>query len=523
MAPRIRHLTIDSIGLFFVVIIFLLIGAKYFFPQMVIAKSQELLHQATRELVYLQTKAEVLSDSDLKTPSPTERKSQSVPVLIYHGLPKSGDDEVTRSLFKEHLFAMKRAGWNTITLEQFFHFMHGEKDIPEKSFLLTFDDGIRSSLIYGDPILEALDYTAVMFIITIFSSGEGSSYYLSRKEVEEMLASGRWEIQSHGKEAHLLIPIDENGTKGHFLSNRKWLTEEERLETMEEFRERIRKDFEESRRDVESFGVTSLAFAFPFGDFGQHSINIPGAQTEILREIKPIYPLFNNFFQFWPSQGFTYNYPIETNEDFMIRRISVEPKWSGSELVYILSIGQEKPLPHDDTFLQQEGWVSIWGDQVLEHEGMTISASEDTVGGLSFLDGTRYWTSYKFEGEVTVEKGTTISLVGRYRDGGTYISCTYSKETVAIQRMRDGVEATILRQQTPTPLFEGQTSLRPYLRIEDQTVTCGANDEPILSAILSPEDMATSGGIGLKTWDPTLDNSSAHFFWIHVEPIGEGG
>ena len=116
-------------------------------------------------------------------------------------------EDLTR-IAAETITECDKTGDGKVSLEEFYDFMYNNAELPEKSFLLTFDDGIRTSWKYADPVLKALDYKAVMFIITSTSAVDGSVYYLSRDEVEKMIESGRWKIQSHGHEAHFLIPID---------------------------------------------------------------------------------------------------------------------------------------------------------------------------------------------------------------------------------------------------------------------------------------------------------------------------
>ncbi len=503
-----------------VLFFFVLLFAKYFFPGTLAFTAREAATSARMGVNFLEVKAAVIVDPSLRNPPAFVGTARAVPALLYHGINRTASD-ISWKTFRNQLFALKRAGWTTVTLKDFYAFLHQGKSLPEKSFLLTFDDGIRSSWIYGDPVLKALDYTAVLFIITKFSTEDGSSYYLSRKEVETMLASNRWEIQSHGRQAHIPVVIDTNGTKGDFLSNRQWLPSLGRLETLEEFQERIRIDFEASYRDIQSLGIQDpIAFAFPSGDFGQLTLNTENAQQIVLQEIRAFYP-FVNFFQFWPSQGFTHNYPAESPEDVMIRRIIVDPSWDEQALLHRLAFGAEKSLPYDQTFDPSQGWVSVWGDQVFEHDGMTISASEKTTGGLSFLDGTRPWISYRTQAtDVVIEKGSTFSLVGRYRDADQYVSCTFSREAVVLQVMNKGVEDSVLSQKTT--LVEEQIPFQPFQEISGQEVVCGIDERPILSVSLSEEHLAPTGGIGIKTWDPVVNNTSVHLSRIRVMPVEEG-
>lgn len=260
----------------------------------------------------------------------------TVPVLTYHGIVENPDGHnVTLHRFEEQLFALKRAGYTTVSLKEFDAFRRGETELPDKSFLLTFDDGRKDSYYPVDPLLKALDYNAVMFVITRHGLDDESPYYLSRRELARMLKSDRWEIASHGKNDHDFYPIDAEGNEGHFLSNRLWLEGEQRLETLEEFRTRINQDLLASKQDLEaSFGIEITGYAYPFGDYGQDTVNFPGAARIIAEVVESIYPLA--FYQVW--DGDVGNGPGLSA--FMVKRISVKPAWRGSDLVGILSRGK---------------------------------------------------------------------------------------------------------------------------------------------------------------------------------------
>jgi len=62
----------------------------------------------------------------------TEQKAKSVPVLLYHGIVEGERDGINKDFFVEHMFILKKNGWNTISLEDFYHFLTGEKELPEK-------------------------------------------------------------------------------------------------------------------------------------------------------------------------------------------------------------------------------------------------------------------------------------------------------------------------------------------------------------------------------------------------------
>jgi hypothetical protein len=107
-------------------------------------------------------------------------------------------------------------------------------------------------------------------------------YYASGPMLRKWNQTGRWEVQPHSSKAHESLPVNSAGHMGHFLSNRRWLPGQNRLETMEEFSKRLDDDFRDSKTKMEGmFPETTMhAYAFPFGDMGQTDYtNTPEAPT----------------------------------------------------------------------------------------------------------------------------------------------------------------------------------------------------------------------------------------------------
>lgn len=172
-----------------------------------------------------------------------------------------------------------------------------------------------------------------------------------------------------------------------------------------------------------------------------------------------------------------------------------------------------------DRFDTEKGWVNVWGDEVFEHEGITISASEQTTGGLSFLDGTLLWKNYVYTSEVIVEKGLTVTLLGRYQDASDYVSCTFTDGGVLIQIRRSGTETVVAQEFSET--FTHGVPVKIFQRVENNIVSCGIQDNLLISFSVEIPGfpLPETGGIGLKTWDPQTNNSSAYFLEIQVDPL----
>ncbi len=93
------------------------------------------------------------------------------PVLCYHrigGPAELGVTRVARSTFARQMTTLARAGWKTLTLDQFAERLQSGNSafIPHSALLLTFDDGYASLADDAYPILADLGFTAATFLVT---------------------------------------------------------------------------------------------------------------------------------------------------------------------------------------------------------------------------------------------------------------------------------------------------------------------------------------------------------------------
>ena len=101
---------------------------------------------------------------------------QSVPVLNYHFFYDSNTEVcnegicITTQKFEQQLAYLKNNGYYTLTMKEFRDWMYGEIEIPEKSVLLTIDDGAKGTGLHNGnqliPMLEKYDMHATLFLIT---------------------------------------------------------------------------------------------------------------------------------------------------------------------------------------------------------------------------------------------------------------------------------------------------------------------------------------------------------------------
>jgi peptidoglycan/xylan/chitin deacetylase (PgdA/CDA1 family) len=444
---------------------------------------------------------------------------QAVPILLYHGVIttpgwKSDGTNISLNDFQSQMFALKKAGYRSITLAQFLDFMQSDKPVPLKSVLITFDDSRADSYYPVDPILRVLDFNAVMFVITgrsIGTDNNKSTFHLSEDELKKMLANGRWEMASHTQNGHGFLKIDANGTQGHFLSDKLWLDSENRLETDEEYIQRINADLAASKSDLEkNLGIKVLGFAYPFGDYGNDAQDFPGAKEILNNSMNSLFPLA---FRQVSENEFPGNYP---GKDFrLVKRIDVNENMKKDQLLSILNSSQDKSLPYADSFSSNNGWLTAWGSSELKSGLLLTRSSPSENSSMTFLNGTFKWTNYAMSAKARLLHGNSFAAVARYINGNNYVACDFTGWGVALSQSIGGLEAIISESDQGLQISPDQ-DMEVGINVSGNTATCYIGNKEIVTGAISP--ILNHGGIGFKTWDNTINNSSLLISNLKVDP-----
>lgn len=136
-----------------------------------------------------------------------ESTNQSIAVLNYHFFYDSNSEVCNESIcldvkkFEQHLSYLKDNDYKTLTMNEFIRWKNGEIDIPQKSVLITIDDGaMGTGKLNGNkliPLLEKYKTHATLFLITAWWNKEDyQSSYL--------------EIESHGDDLHIVGDCGKN-------------------------------------------------------------------------------------------------------------------------------------------------------------------------------------------------------------------------------------------------------------------------------------------------------------------------
>lgn len=432
--------------------------------------------------------------------TPVTDYAKSVPVLMYHRIATDKDRyNVTPAAFKAQMFALKKAGYTTISADDYANFINGTKKLPAKSILITFDDGTKDSYYGADPVLKALGFRATSFIITKYSleNPNGSHYYLSAIELKAMERTGRWDLEAHARDGHSYYQIAANGQKGEYYPNKLYLPATHRMETDTEYAARVYNDMRIAKQELGNFThKPEDLFAFPFADMGEHnSSNYHDAPTILAKAAQKLFK--NTMMLYYPgrdeSQGY-YN-----SKQALTYRIQMElGKWTnGQSLISFIKTGAAKPLPYTDGLQVDNGWRAAWGADSVYNGTLTISGTKDSTGAGILLDGASAWSNYTLSAQATLAQGTSYGLIARmqndYRTG-----CYFGQGYVSIRHNKGTTAETIAEKDTSGLIVLGHT-VQAGVRVTGDQIACMVNGRVVLQT--TDATMPSTGGIGFSVWD----------------------
>lgn len=176
--------------------------------------------------------------------------SSQIQVLCYHhnysGKNTFAGFNVTPKNLEKQFRYLFEQGFKSISLAMLDSYLSNPGyRLPEKSIILTFDDGIKSNLTTVLPLLKKYKFKAVLFIYPGVISGR-NKYYLNWKQLGKLARSGHFEIGSHSLN-HPRLP--------------------------EHSAREIRRQLNKSKSILErKLGIKIISFAYPFGVYDKRVI-----------------------------------------------------------------------------------------------------------------------------------------------------------------------------------------------------------------------------------------------------------
>ena len=183
-----------------------------------------------------------------------------LPVLMYHHVVPDGEAcnemTVTAGRLEKDLRWLAENGYHTVLPRE----LAAGQPLPEKSVLITFDDGYRSNYLLAYPLLQKYQAKAVIALMA-YMPDNWADNFLSWDMCRDLTASGLVEIGSHGYAIHNL---DER--MGNFVPGQANGVQRRKGESDRDFKTRVLDDLLLSySRIARETGAPPTYFAYPFG------------------------------------------------------------------------------------------------------------------------------------------------------------------------------------------------------------------------------------------------------------------
>ena len=206
-------------------------------------------------------------------------------ILNYHDILSAEDAkrsvnkmDVGIEHLEQHLDWLKNKGYKIISVQNVLDAASGKLPLPDKSALLTFDDGYQSFYTRVFPLLKKHHYPATLALVGTWMDGnvtanEPGKPLLSWAQVRELVQSGLVEIASHSYDLHKgVIANPQANTQAAAITR---LYDDPMLvyETDVEYRERINTALLKSAEFIfQHAGVRPRVMVWPYGEYNQIAV-----------------------------------------------------------------------------------------------------------------------------------------------------------------------------------------------------------------------------------------------------------
>ena len=203
-----------------------------------------------------------------------EEEETRLPVVMYHHISKDksqwNDYVVSLEEFEADLAWLAGNGWHSVGVRELLDWYDGAGELPDKPFMLTFDDGFESTLAYAEPLLEEYGFRGVVAVIgsaceKFSECDEHDPEYsnLSWEDAAALAERGVIEVQCHTWDMHTVWP--------------RAGCQIERGESKAAYRAALTKDLSLFLEGCAGHGVAlAPAIAYPFGAFSLETEEIVG-------------------------------------------------------------------------------------------------------------------------------------------------------------------------------------------------------------------------------------------------------
>jgi len=204
-----------------------------------------------------------------KIKKPVVDQTAQVIIFCYHRLVdkiRYPGTEITPAAFEAQMKALKDHGITVISMQDLLAWKRGEKNIPPRSAIITFDDGWKSQYEVAWPIMKKYGYPFTMFIYTegVRGGALGGGEAITWEQLGDMRDNGV-DIEAHSathqdlREGHNIMLASTGGKR-----TRAKLTGPQ-------YEQWVQNEVVGCKQLLEQrLGIKVNCFAVPFGNYNEH-------------------------------------------------------------------------------------------------------------------------------------------------------------------------------------------------------------------------------------------------------------
>lgn len=179
---------------------------------------------------------------------------RAIPILCYHqfspGATARNQLAVSAQAFEDQLAYLANNGFQVIALTELDAILSRKQPVPDKTVVLTIDDGYRSIYTIAYPLLRKYNFPATVFLYTDFVGGTAA---LSWQQLKEMQDSGLIDVQSHTK-SHASLAITQQDAN------------------QRAYQARVHSEISDAERALEQhLGAKPRYLSYPYGDTSDYT------------------------------------------------------------------------------------------------------------------------------------------------------------------------------------------------------------------------------------------------------------
>ena len=204
-----------------------------------------------------------------KVKKPVVDQTAQVLIFCYHRLVdkiRYPGTEITPAVFEAQMKELKDKGITVISMQDLLAWKRGEKNIPPRCAVITFDDGWKSQYEVAWPMMKKFGYPFTLFIYTegVRGGALGGGEAITWEQLADLRDNGV-DIQAHTathqdlREGHTVLVIEPGGKR-----SKKKLTGAD-------YEKWVQNEVVSSKELLEQrLGIKVNCFAVPFGNYNEH-------------------------------------------------------------------------------------------------------------------------------------------------------------------------------------------------------------------------------------------------------------